>query len=57
MDEDLIVKVERVSCDIVYFYQGGVDLAWLEQQPIPKLLRIQKEAIRISKEMNKNSGI
>jgi hypothetical protein len=54
MDEDILTKIERLICNLAYFYQGGATFAWLESEPIPKLLRIQQEAVKINKSLNSN---
>lgn len=49
MDENL--RLESIISDLAYFYKGAASFDWLESQPIPKLIRLNKEAQRINKQM------
>jgi hypothetical protein len=40
-------QLESIICNLAYFYKGSASIDWLELQPIPKLLRLQKEAEKI----------
>jgi hypothetical protein len=55
VDGDIVVKIERLICNLAYFYKGSASFQWLESQPIPKLLLIQEEAIKIAKQIKSNS--
>jgi hypothetical protein len=52
LDEDS--KLETIICNLAYFYKGSASMDWLESQSIPKLLRLQKEAEKINKQLEKN---
>ena len=52
MDENS--KLESLICNLAYFYKGSASMDWLESQPIPKLIRLQKEAEKINKQLEKN---
>jgi hypothetical protein len=52
VDEDF--KLESLICNLAYFFKGSASMDWLESQPIPKLLRLQKEAQKINKQLEKN---
>lgn len=62
MDEDLKiggfthnkVSIESIICNLGYFYKGSASFDWLESQPITKILRLQKEAEKINKQLEKN---
>lgn len=62
MDEDLKiggfthnkVSIESIICNLGYFYKGSASFEWLELQPITKILRLQKEAEKINKQLEKN---
>lgn len=47
MDEDS--KIEELICNLAYFYKGSASFDWLESQPIPKLIRLNKQAEKINK--------
>jgi hypothetical protein len=51
MDEDS--RLESLICNLAYFYKGSASFEWLENQPIPKLLKLQKEAEKINKQLEK----
>ena len=54
MDEDFKLELESLICNLAYFFKGSASMDWLESQPIPKLLRLQKEAEKINKQLEKN---
>jgi hypothetical protein len=49
LDEDS--KLESIIASLAFFYKGSASFEWLENQPISKLIRLQKEAEKINKQM------
>tara|TARA_R110000744_G_C18970433_1_gene518040 strand:- start:82 stop:246 length:165 start_codon:yes stop_codon:yes gene_type:complete len=49
LDEDS--KLEGLICNLAYFYKGSASFEYLESLPIPKLLRLNKEANKINESM------
>jgi len=54
MDEDL--GVFRLICNLAYFYKGAASFEWLENQTVPKLIEMNKQAEKINKAMQRNEG-
>lgn len=48
------VSIESIICNLGYFYKGSASFEWLELQPITKILRLQKEAEKINKQLERN---
>jgi hypothetical protein len=48
------VSIESIICNLGYFYKGAASFEWLELQPITKILRLQKEAEKINKQLENN---
>ena len=46
-------EVTEIICNIMYFYQGGIEYTTLMKLPIPKLIELQKNAEKINNSMKK----
>lgn len=44
-------NLDQLICSLALFYKGAASFEWLENQPIPKLLMIQKQAGKINDEI------
>lgn len=51
LDEEL----DSLICSLARFYKGAASFEWLENQPISRLLILNKEAHKIIKEENVSS--
>lgn len=44
-------------CNLAFFYKGAASFEWLENQTLPKLLKLQREAEKINKAMQPKEDI
>tara|TARA_R100001463_G_scaffold126826_1_gene184712 strand:- start:75 stop:233 length:159 start_codon:yes stop_codon:yes gene_type:complete len=47
------IKIDAIICDLAYIYGGAASFAWLENQPLSRLVVLKQESERIAKESNK----
>jgi len=56
IDEQHCKKTDELICNLAFFYKGSASFDWLESQPISKLIKLQKEAEKINKQMQPKDG-
>jgi hypothetical protein len=54
--ENFDKKLEDIILDISYYYNGGINIDWLENQPYTKVLRIKQHLINILKSQQKRDN-